>query len=49
MSKEIRVDNAMIDLNAIARLSELKEPRNALLTGLVHCKARLMRELPNEM
>ena len=49
MSKEIRVDSAIIDLNAIAKLSELKEPRNALFTGLLHCKARLTRELPNEM
>ena len=48
MSKDIRVDNAMIDLKAIAKLSELKEPRNALLIGLLHCKARLIRELPNE-
>ena len=49
MSKQIRVDSAIIDLNAIARLSELNEPRNAILTGLLHCKARLIRELPNEM
>lgn len=49
MSKEIRVDSAIIDLNAIAKLSELKDPRKALFTGLLHCKARLIRELPNEM
>jgi len=36
MSNDTRVDKAMIDLNAIAKLSELKEPRNALLTGLLH-------------
>ena len=49
MSKEIRVDSAIIDLNAMAKLSELKEPRNAVFTGLLHCRARLIRELPNEM
>ena len=49
MSKEIRVDSAIIDLKAIAKVSELKEPRNALPVGLLHCIARLIRELPNEM
>ena len=36
ISREIRVDKATIALNAIARLSELKEPRNEILTGFVH-------------
>ena len=48
ISKEIRVDRAIIDLNAIAKLSELKAPINASLTGLLHCKERLIRELANE-
>ena len=46
MSKETKVDKAIIALNAIAKLSELKEPRNALFTGWLHCKAKLKRELP---
>jgi len=46
MSKETKVDKAIIALNAIAKLSELKDPRNALSTGLLHCKAKLRRELP---
>ena len=40
MSKETKVDKAIIDLNAIDRLSALNEPRNELLTGLLHCKAK---------
>ena len=35
MSKETKVDKAIIALNAIAKLSELKDPRNALSTGSV--------------
>ena len=46
MSKETKVDKAIIALNAIAKLSELKDPRNALSTGLLHCKAKLKREPP---
>ena len=40
------VDKEIIALNAIAKLSELKDPRNALSTGLLHCNAKLTRELP---
>ena len=46
MSKETKVDKAIIALNAIDKLSELKEPRNALFTGLLHCNDKLKRELP---
>ena len=46
MSKETKVDKAIIALNAIDKLSELKDPRNALSTGLLQCKAKLRRELP---
>ena len=46
MSKETKVDKAIIALNASDKLSELKEPRNALFTGLLHCKAKLIRD-PN--
>ena len=46
ISKDTKVDKEIIDLNAIAKLSELKDPRNALSTGLLHCKAKLRRELP---
>jgi len=46
MSKETKVDKDIIALNAIAKLSELKDPRNALSTGLLHCNAKLTRELP---
>ena len=46
MSNDTKVDKDIIALNAIAKLSELKDPRNALSTGLLHCKAKLRRELP---
>ena len=41
MSKDTKVDKDIIALNAIAKLSELKDPRKALSTGLLHCKAKL--------
>ena len=46
ISKDTKVDKEIIALNAIAKLSELKDPRNALSTGLLHCNAKLTRELP---
>ena len=46
MSKETKVDKALMALNALAKLSELQEPRNALFTGLLHCRAKHKRELP---